>query len=603
MAQLAVLMKVVPDASAIPWDPERRSARRDEGALRLNSLDQRALRLALSLRRPGDTVTVLSMGPPSAAEVLRTVRAVGADRCCLLSDPSLAGSDLLVTARVLAHALRRLAPDLVLTGSESTDGGNGAVDAMIAEALDLPRVGPVRGARWDLDGAQLVISTDLPSGTAEYELTGSGVLAVGEKLGKPLRPEPGALDQFPLASVEIWGLPELSLPSDGYSGGDSPTTVVSVIGVPGDRHPKLFADGTPQERVELALDELRQRLASAPPRLTRLPSGPAARAVAGSVVLVTGEDGRLDPSSLPILGAFPDSRALWVGAPPTVLELETLGRAGALYLTEIPGVSPNDPPSVARSIEEMLASAPHPPVAAFVGEAYGREVAARLAYRRGIGMVADIVSWRLGTEGEILWEKPAFGSAANASISCATQPAVITIRPGTWMPTEHPVGSVPDAVPFPSHPRMPGTGELRQVSTSIDPRGETGELQTARWMLLIGMGVGDPHALQSLASWVRSLGGAIGGTRKVVDAGWLSPGAQVGLTGRHLAPELALLAGVSGSPYHLVGLRRARVLVAVNSDPAAEVFRGVDVGIVARWEDVAPFLRTGLSAIAESLTS
>ncbi|MCI4370932.1 MAG: electron transfer flavoprotein subunit beta, partial [Thermoplasmata archaeon] len=176
MAHLAVLVKVVPDASSIPWDPRRRAVRRDAGLLRLNSLDQRALKLALALRRPGDSVTVLSMGPPSVANVLRGARAVGADRCCLIADPSLAGADLLVTSRVLAHALRRLAPDLVLTGTESTDGGNGVVDAMIAEALDLPRVGPVRAARWALDGTQLVITIDHPSGSAEFELTGPGVL-------------------------------------------------------------------------------------------------------------------------------------------------------------------------------------------------------------------------------------------------------------------------------------------------------------------------------------------------------------------------------------------------------------------------------------------
>ncbi|HYK94103.1 MAG TPA: electron transfer flavoprotein subunit beta, partial [Thermoplasmata archaeon] len=113
----AVLVKVVPDLDQLRFDPERKTVVREGNQLYANPFDQRALRVALDLRRPGETVSVLSMGPPAAESVLREALALGADRAVLITDRALAGSDTLVTARVLAHALRRVDHRVVLAGS------------------------------------------------------------------------------------------------------------------------------------------------------------------------------------------------------------------------------------------------------------------------------------------------------------------------------------------------------------------------------------------------------------------------------------------------------------------------------------------------------
>src|SRR5579863_1123181 len=134
--RIAVLVKVVPALENVRFDPERKTMVREGIEQFLNPFDARALRVALELRRAGETVHVLSMGPPAARAVLAESRALGADRATLVTDPRLAGSDSLVTARVLARALDGAGPtDLVLAGKWTTDSETGQVGPQVAGLL------------------------------------------------------------------------------------------------------------------------------------------------------------------------------------------------------------------------------------------------------------------------------------------------------------------------------------------------------------------------------------------------------------------------------------------------------------------------------------
>ena len=105
----AVLIKVVPDVEKMRYDPDRKTMIREGSELFINPFDQRAVRVALDARRPGELVTVVSMGPPSAEAALQETLALGADRAVLLTDRQLAGSDTLVTVpRALVKVLTRV---------------------------------------------------------------------------------------------------------------------------------------------------------------------------------------------------------------------------------------------------------------------------------------------------------------------------------------------------------------------------------------------------------------------------------------------------------------------------------------------------------------
>jgi electron transfer flavoprotein alpha subunit len=115
-------------------------------------------------------------------------------------------------------------------------------------------------------------------------------------------------------------------------------------------------------------------------------------------------------------------------------------------------------------------------------------------------------------------------------------------------------------------------------------------LEQAEVVVGVGTGLGGPEHLPAIERLAETLGGVVGATRKVVDLGWLPPQRQIGLSGRQIAPRLYLALGVRGSFNHAIGIRRAGTVIAINSDPRAEVFGECDLGAVADWRAIVPML-------------
>ena len=137
--KIAVLMKQVPDTDEVKMDEERGTMIRDGVGGIVNPLDLNALEAARRIRRPGEAIEVLSMGPPKAEESLRECLALGADRAVLATDTAFAGGDSWATSKVLVAALQKMGlPDLILAGEKATDGETGQVGPEVAAILGLP---------------------------------------------------------------------------------------------------------------------------------------------------------------------------------------------------------------------------------------------------------------------------------------------------------------------------------------------------------------------------------------------------------------------------------------------------------------------------------
>jgi electron transfer flavoprotein beta subunit len=137
--QVVVCAKQIPDPST-PYrlEPENHWLMRPEDQV-LDDTDRYGVEIGLQLSQAADgSVTLLSMGPTGTMQGIRQALAMGADKAVLINDASLRGSDALVTARVLAAAIERIGYDLVIAGTESTDGYSGVVPQMVAELLDIP---------------------------------------------------------------------------------------------------------------------------------------------------------------------------------------------------------------------------------------------------------------------------------------------------------------------------------------------------------------------------------------------------------------------------------------------------------------------------------
>ncbi len=136
--KLLVCVKQVPMSGNVQVDPETGVLLRSSADTKLNPYDLFALETALRLKTQADTVTALTMGPPMAKEALLECLSMGADSAVLVTDRAFAGSDVLATSYTLSQAVRRIAPDLILCGKQTTDGDTAQVGAELSEFLGVP---------------------------------------------------------------------------------------------------------------------------------------------------------------------------------------------------------------------------------------------------------------------------------------------------------------------------------------------------------------------------------------------------------------------------------------------------------------------------------
>lgn len=221
---VVVLVKYVPDAQeprslvGPGWRLDRPA---DTG--RLSELDEYAMEAALQLvEAEGGTVTALTLGPGHAGQAARSALQLGADDAVHVSDDALAGSDVLGTAAALAAAVRRLAPDLVITGMGSTDAGTGVVPAALAELLGWPLLaladtlaledgpdGP--RVRADRDAGREVVTSAAPV---------PAVVSVTDRFAEPRYPSFRTIMAAKKKTVQEWGLAELAAGGDPQSAAD-----------------------------------------------------------------------------------------------------------------------------------------------------------------------------------------------------------------------------------------------------------------------------------------------------------------------------------------------------------------------------------------------
>ena len=215
-----------------------------------------------------------------------------------------------------------------------------------------------------------------------------------------------------------------------------------------------------------------------------------------------------------------------------------------------------------------------------------REFVARLAARLGAGLSADSVA--LAMEGDALVAtRPVYAGKLLAKMTWAKTPWIATLRPNVFKPAESAAGKSAQvekpSVKIPAA-RMALVERREEVSTGLP------ELTEAEIVISGGRGMKGPENYVILENMGKVIGAAVGASRAAVDAGWRPHRFQIGQTGRTISPKLYLGFGVSGAIQHLAGMRTSKIIVAVNKDPEAPIFKIADYGIVADLFEVVPAL-------------
>ena len=584
--RIAVLVKQIPAPAQLRMEDGR--AVRAGVDLEVNAYCRRANAKAVELAGPDGETVVFTMGPPPADDALREMIACGAHRGVHLCDPAFAGSDTLATARALAAAVTAEGPfDLVLAGLNSLDADTGQVPAETAELLGLPFEAGVH--HLELDGREFTARLETDDGYRTVSGRLPAMLSTAERLCDPSKAPPEQREQVPAERIRRVGLAELGLRADQVGAAGSPTSVGAV------RHRSADRLGLRAETVTEAVD-----------RLTEL--GAFAGGAAGdSPVVASSPDGEGsdDGSTRPEVWCFFTEPGTGVELLGEAAELARrisgtvtavspdpipagLGSLGADRVLAVAGAG--EPEEWAGALDAAVGAA-RPWALLVEGTRTGRVVASIVAARRGWGLTGDAIGLEVGADQRLVAWKPAFGGQLEAPILTSSPVQMATVRPGV-LARRRP-RSAADPRPTVIEPPAPARIRTESVTRSDD---DPGELNRARAVVAVGVGVA-PDGYPVIDELRAALGGAaIGATRRVTDRGWLPRSRQIGVTGHSVAPRLLIAVGSSGRFNHTVGIGNAGVLMAINSDPAAEIFDQVDVGLVGEWQQLVPELTAELTA-------
>lgn len=212
---IIALVKQTPDTAKLSRTLNGLQLMADGQPRIVNPWDEYALEIALQLKEKhgGKKVTALSLGRPEAIDALRTGLAMGADEAVLVTDPGLAGTDTLGTARALAAAIKKIgAADIIVAGRSAIDGNNAAVPAQVAALLGLPLVSYVAALKTvDAAGKSLTVARALEGGRETVTARLPAVITVVKEIAEPRYPSFMGIRKAAKAPVTTWSLKDLGL--------------------------------------------------------------------------------------------------------------------------------------------------------------------------------------------------------------------------------------------------------------------------------------------------------------------------------------------------------------------------------------------------------
>jgi electron transfer flavoprotein alpha subunit len=616
--KIIVCIKQVPWVSELKFDSIRKTIIREGVRNEINPFDRRAITFAVETKKKyGGEVVVMTMGPPQAKEALVEAMAMGADRAVHLLDRAFAGSDTLATSRALSLAIAREKPfDMVLCGKYSVDAETGHIGPEVAQLLGLPHVTGATKVEFSDSLRRVFVEAETDYGFQKVDVPLPLLLTTAERLIKPSRAIPEELESAKTKPYRVITASELSTDPSVFGFAGSPTSVNQIYSIETKRRNEIIQGPTSEEKISRLVDKLlaeglftgwkdTEENGIKPPDSRRITSDKAFWVVAELV------QGRVRNVTYQLLGRG----------------LELAGKLGGELSTVTFGKITND--QVHDLIEhgsDKVYTINHTELSAYSSDAYadaltqlikkfnpfavitsatsfGRDFMPRVAAQLGLGMTSDCIGLEIDDQGQVVQLKPAFGGNIVAPILSRTVPQFATVRPGMFTPSSSNSsrrGSLIEFIPI----------DIRPLSRVIEERFEADQaalrLDNADVIVSAGAGVGGPEHMNVINELAEILNAPVATTRKVVDLGWLPRQLQVGLTGRSVAPKLYIAVTVRGAFNHMVGVGRAKTIVAINNDPNALIFKNCDYGIVGDFAEIVPLLSKKLyeakrKALAQSL--
>ena len=258
--------------------------------------------------------------------------------------------------------------------------------------------------------------------------------------------------------------------------------------------------------------------------------------------------------------------------------------SGQIHVIDHPSLEAYNAEAYYQALSPVLDSMqPH---SLFLGHtAIGRDLAPMLAAHLQAGQLSDVISIEK-SDSDVIYTRPLYAGKAFEQKRFTAGPQVITVRPnniaaaetGTYTGEIIPVDYAP-----PATLRTLVKDIVRKSSGKVD-------LSEAKFIVSGGRGVKSADGFKPLEELAEVLGGAVGASRGACDAGYCDYALQIGQTGKVVTPEIYIACGISGAIQHLAGMSQSRVIIAINKDPEAPIFKVADYGIVGDLFEVVPLL-------------
>jgi electron transfer flavoprotein alpha subunit len=626
-----VLLKQVPDIKNIPneaWDWEKGTLKRGLLDNTCNELDKQALAFVLGMKtqREGKVVS-LTMGPPLADEVLRYALAIGADIGVLLTDRKLAGADTPATAYPLGQAIRRIEKDifggnrdyLIVSGMQSVDGDTAQVPPQLAEELGIAHI--AYATSFHFDNGSLMVARITRKGNETVTPENYPCLVTVTKWTEPLNASFNRTRWAYSQELHRWNAAEINADESRIGLSGSRTTVHKIFS-PRDASKRTCIFENDMGKLVGLLRKAYDRRAEAVETEDagpeyHLPEGKTPRYSGDIWVYAEQEVGEINPASLELLGKATELAKPLGGKVGAVLagsntkrlarELIAYG-ADKVYTSSHKLLADFRPVPYAKAVAELVKKY-QPQMLLFSATPLGRELAPRVAYRTESGLTADctgldIVDLQKGKQeftAILKQTRPALGGNIMAVIITQnSEVQMATVRPGVMQalePDDKRTGEVIEHIPSIT------ASDLGVRIAAAESRKLTSSIAQAGAIACGGAGCKTkenydryiPPLAESLGNFLGEEA-VVGASRAAVELGFIGRDHQVGQTGQTVKPRVYVAVGISGAVQHLTGMQNSDIIVAINKDREAPIFKVADFGVVGNLQEVVPEFTKALNS-------
>jgi electron transfer flavoprotein alpha subunit len=272
----------------------------------------------------------------------------------------------------------------------------------------------------------------------------------------------------------------------------------------------------------------------------------------------------------------------------------TLGEADTVLYVDHPTLAEPTPESYTQALTQLVKEK-HPQSLLIPLTNLSMDLGSLLAAQLNVTFVNFCKDVRV-TDGALEAQCVLYGGKMEATVAAAEKPTIFGVLPGARPAEKGRAEGMPSIVEVAVS--LPDTPKVR-FKKYIEPEAGDVDITQQDVLVAVGRGIQSPDNLELAEELAAALGGAVCGSRPVIDQGWLPLTRQVGKSGANVKPKLYLAAGISGAPEHVEGMKNAALIVAINTDPQAPIFHVAHYGIVADALDVLPALTEAVRAQRE----